>query len=208
MERCTAADISVVRRITGGGLIYHADELTYSIVCGQRHIPGGRGVKESFRTLCTFLLNAYRKLGLDPSFAVDLDTCQARLGVRTPLCFAGKEEYDILVNGKKIGGNAQRRLRDVIFQHGSIPIHNSIPESIRFVRHIPPGLEEGATSLAELLNEMELSFIKEQMISSFGECLGVILEPCGLSGEEAETASCLLATKYGNEAWNRDGVAQ
>jgi lipoate-protein ligase A len=45
-----------------------------------------------------------------------------RLGQKTAFCFAGKEEYDLLIKGRKMGGNAQRRFKDVIFQHGSIPI--------------------------------------------------------------------------------------
>lgn len=34
----------------------------------------------------------------------------------------GFEAYDIIINGQKIGGNAQKRSKNVIFQHGSIPL--------------------------------------------------------------------------------------
>ena len=34
----------------------------------------------------------------------------------------GFEAYDIIINGQKIGGNAQKRAKNVIFQHGSIPL--------------------------------------------------------------------------------------
>lgn len=41
---------------------------------------------------------------------------------KSPFCQVGFEAYDIIVNGRKIGGNAQKRAKNVIFQHGSIPI--------------------------------------------------------------------------------------
>ena len=43
-------------------------------------------------------------------------------GHRAAFCFSGNEEYDIMINGKKIGGNAQRRPGDAVLQHGSIPL--------------------------------------------------------------------------------------
>src|ERR1035438_5738432 len=38
LEKCAAEGVMVVRRITGGGMIFHADELTYSIVCSPEQI--------------------------------------------------------------------------------------------------------------------------------------------------------------------------
>jgi len=44
---------------------------------------------------------------------------------KSQFCQQGFEPYDILIDGKKVGGNAQRRSKDVIFQHGSINLDNS-----------------------------------------------------------------------------------
>jgi lipoate-protein ligase A len=52
------------------------------------------------------------------------------LGQKTAFCFAGKEEYDLLIKGRKMGGNAQRRFKDVIFQHGSIPYSSLIGKGL------------------------------------------------------------------------------
>ena len=124
LERCRADGVAVVRRVTGGGVIYHADELTYSLVCAPYQIPPASSVKDSFRVLTGFLLAFYRTLGLDAAYAVDAVPEGTRLGERTAFCFAGRESFDILADGRKIGGNAQRRLKGVIFQHGSIPLQN------------------------------------------------------------------------------------
>ena len=85
------------------------------------------------------------------------------LGLKTPFCYAGREIYDVVIRGmahsdgampasgfSKIGGNAQRRFRKVIFQHGSIPIvlnrmglQRIFPE-----KDLPPGGD--ITSLVDL----------------------------------------------------------
>lgn len=155
-----APSFSVVRRMTGGGAILHGGELTYSLVLHQDDLGTGN-VKESFRLLCGFLLRFYRKLGLDAMFAGDAAVTKADvvstpvLGAKTPFCYAGREIYDILVRRRpgdygKIGGNAQRRFRKVIFQHGSIPIVLN-REGLRHVfppEALPPA--DDITALAEV----------------------------------------------------------
>ena len=72
LDRCREAGVPIVRRITGGGVIYHAEELTYSLVCSPSHLPAATSIKESFRLLTSFLLAFYRSLGLAAEYAVDL----------------------------------------------------------------------------------------------------------------------------------------
>lgn len=204
---CRAAGIPVVRRVTGGGVIYHASELTYSIVCAQRHIPDATSVKGAFRTLCGFLLLAYNRLGLDASFAVDRHPGHGRLGERTPFCFAGKEEYDVLVNGRKIGGNAQRRMRGALLQHGSIPLESRVREALRYLKEPAPGAER-AVSLAELGIRPEPDHLKRLLADSFQRSLGVRLVSAGLSAEEERAALGFRAEKYGSCRWTLGGEAR
>ncbi len=112
--------LPVVRRTTGGGAIWHDQELTYSLTCHQEHLEVS-GVKASFELLCGFILKTWQAFGWEAGFARDSDP-QGRWGAVTAACFAGTEEYDILVQGKKLGGNAQRRQGKAIFQHGSLPL--------------------------------------------------------------------------------------
>ena len=205
LERCKALGVPVVRRITGGGVIYHADELTYSIVCAARHIPRARTVKESFERLCGFLLLTYRKLGLKAAFAVERCSAGVKLGERAAFCFAGKEEYDIVVAGRKVGGNAQRRLKEVIFQHGSIPLRTSVAAAVGFLREMPPGLDQNAASLADLGVEVTAEELKGVVTASFRESLGVGMVPDALTGEESETAEALRTGKYLQSGWNISG---
>ncbi len=195
LERCTRAGVPVVRRITGGGVIYHAEELTYALVCAPHQIPPAATIKESFRVLTAFLLRFYGKLGLDARYAVDHCPAGTRFGVRTSFCFAGKESYDILAEGRKIGGNAQRRLRNAVFQHGSIPLVNRAAEGAGFLRQLPAGIGEATAALGELGVGRSPEELKELMAEAFRETFGIEWKRGALSGAEEEAVGRLLQEK-------------
>lgn len=201
---CEADGVQVVRRMTGGGIIYHAQELTYSIVCAPEQLGEVAGVKEGFRRLCGFLIGTYQRLGLEACFAADLNPTGERLGVRTPFCFAGKEEFDVLVNGRKIGGNAQRRLSGAILQHGSIPLVSRVQDGLRYLKEAAPGALD-SVSLAELGLQPEADRLKQLLAESFEECLGVTLVPDRLNRCEYESATLLERNKYRSPGWNING---
>jgi lipoate-protein ligase A len=190
LERCAAAGIPVVRRVTGGGAIYHAEELTYAVVCAPQHIPHATTVKDSFRVLTRFLLRFYGGLGLEPCYAADYFPAGTRLGERTPFCFAGKESCDIMIGGKKIGGNAQRRLRNVVFQHGSIPLANRAAEGARFLRHPPAGIGEVTGALGDFGVRRPQGELKRLVAAAFAESFPGVLTAEPLTAEEEAAAAC------------------
>ena len=204
LELCTADRVPVVRRMTGGGIIFHGQELTYSIVCAPEQIGEALGVKDGFRKLCGFLLGTYQRLGLDAAFATDRNSAGVPLGERTAFCFAGKEDFDVLVNGQKIGGNAQRRLRGAILQHGSIPLESRVQHALRYLKEPAPGAA-GAVSLAELGLRPELAVLKGMLVDSFQERVGARLQRVVPSAEEREAAARLEASKYRCDEWNLAG---
>ncbi|MFX4219247.1 lipoate--protein ligase family protein [Aliarcobacter butzleri] len=106
------------KRITGGGVLFHGHDISYSLVLPSTFIDN-RSVKETYELICSFILEFYSNLGLKASFAKDIKSIVLS---KSPFCQVGFEAYDIIVNGRKIGGNAQKRAKNVIFQHGSIPI--------------------------------------------------------------------------------------
>jgi len=204
LAHCRQAGVPVVRRITGGGVIYHTEELTYSLVCTPQQIPAAASIKESFRVLTAFLLTFYRNLGLAAAYAVDHLPSGTSLGQRTPFCFAGKETYDILIHGRKIGGNAQRRLKNLIFQHGSIPLRNMTAEGVSFLREQPTGLAESVTSLAGQGITCGEDSLKKLLARSFQESLAITLKPSSLTPRE-EAMTILLLDKYKDDNWNLGG---
>ncbi|MDP3975725.1 MAG: biotin/lipoate A/B protein ligase family protein [bacterium] len=111
LAKCRELGIDVVRRQTGGGAVFHDDEVTYSM-----HLPlsapperletSGRvgdlvplKILESYEKICSAIIRGLAELGIQSEFV--------------PL-------NDILVSGQKISGNAQTRKRGVLLQHGTI----------------------------------------------------------------------------------------
>jgi len=204
LEKLRNKNISIVRRMTGGGVIFHDQELTYSIVCSDRELDSLSGhVKESYKKLCGFLIDAYRCLGLKAEFSMEEPvSCRENW-----FCFAHRERYDIVINGMKIGGNAQKRHKGAIFQHGSIPLRSSIKEALPFLGKSPfsqiksYSLEEAAgriVSYDELKNILKGSFEKHF-------CKKLSEED--LSYGEIELSETLKTDKYMTREWNilRDG---
>jgi len=208
LQRCRADGVAVVRRVTGGGVIYHADELTYSLVCAPEQIPPATSIKDSFRVLTGFLLAFYRGLGLDAAYAADVVPEGTRLGERTAFCFAGKESFDIIANGLKIGGNAQRRLKGIIFQHGSIPLHNRAATGLSYMRDQAPEHAEGTLSLVECGVHADVKCLEESLAAAFGSYFGVELRSDSLSAPEQADMERLLLNKYSTEQWNLEGVGE
>jgi len=109
------------QRMTGGGILFHGNDISYSLVLPTSYVKN-LSVKESYELICGFLISFYRSLGLNPVYAKDVQDIDL---LKSDYCQEGYEPYDILVEGKKVGGNAQRRSKNAIFQHGSISIDNS-----------------------------------------------------------------------------------
>jgi len=106
------------KRITGGGVLFHGHDISYSLIIPASYIQD-KGVKETYELICSFILNFYSSLNLKANFAKDIEEIVLR---KDAFCQVGFEAYDIIINGQKIGGNAQKRAKNVIFQHGSIPL--------------------------------------------------------------------------------------
>ncbi len=189
LDRCRKAGVPVVRRITGGGVIYHSQELTYSLVSPVTFITPARSVKDTFFHLTSFLITFYRKLGLAPSYAADYHGRSRPLGIRTPLCFDGIESCDILLDGKKIGGNAQRRLKELVFQHGSIPLKSMTDESTPYLREDSAELASKTTSLGQTGVTLSSESLMELLENSFAEQFNISFTETPLTENEIKTAA-------------------
>ena len=116
-----AAERDVVRRWTGGGIVLHGDDLTYSIV-----IPAGDPVFDEssiaiYEKIHCALCGALA--GHDRGAELVTVANRQRAGDRRSLdnnCFANPVRADVMMDGRKIAGAAQRRTRRGLLQQGSI----------------------------------------------------------------------------------------
>ncbi|TBR14991.1 lipoate--protein ligase family protein, partial [bacterium] len=199
LQRCLQEKLIFVRRFTGGEIIFHGNELTYSITFTEGELPMPSSVKESFRYLTSFILDAYCLMGLKPSYSCD----NPPDATESSFCFASREDYDIIINNRKIGGNAQRRIKNSVFQHGVIPLESDRVKFSNFIREDLSGIEKKSVSLAEALGRnIGFSELTGLLRKSFESVFGVSLKEDVLTKEETLLAKGLKETKYANPEWN------
>ena len=104
----------LVRRTTGGGLVPHDADWTYSLVFPPRHYWHRLKAAESYRRLHQWIRDAFARLNLPATLAL---ASQKEIPGH---CFAGAETSDLLWRGRKIAGAAQRRARTGLLIQGSI----------------------------------------------------------------------------------------
>jgi len=187
-------DGSFVRRLTGGNALYHHEEISYSIVCSQEHL-GNLSVIDSYKKLTSFVLVFYNSLNLNAKWACECG--DSKSGENPILCYQGKEKYDIVIDGQKVGGNAQKRSHDVIFQHGSIPIKS---------RKNLSKLYERGKSLQDWIDDIAYEDTIKGLASSFSNEMKVKLDFCEPTKNEIKLSSLLREKKYLSESWNCDGI--
>ena len=140
-----AGERDLVRRWTGGGIVLHGDDLTYSIV-----IPANDAALDESSiliyekvhcALCT-TLNEIGKRAVVVGSARCADRTPQR-GVPTNNCFANPVRADVMLDGRKVAGAAQRRARSGLLQQGSIQgvdLGNGLAN--RFVRALSANCSE------------------------------------------------------------------
>lgn len=104
----------LVRRPTGGGLVPHDADWTYSVAFPNNHQWYSLSAVESYRRVHAGIQMAFAELDI----SAELASCCRKS--EPGQCFAGYEKLDVLWNGKKIAGAAQRRNKLGLLIQGSV----------------------------------------------------------------------------------------
>ena len=167
LSACAKDGVEVVKRMTGGGILFHDQEITYSFVCNKSDLREPQGVFVGYRNICKFLIRFYEALDLKPSFALEALDFKNKCAP-SQLCSAAHEKYDIVIGAKKIGGNAQKRNRQAVFQHGSIPYRVNWDFVRKYVHYLPKDISTSVTTLAEELGVVpEKKILEQKLIEAF-----------------------------------------
>lgn len=104
----------LVRRPTGGGLVPHDADWTYSLIFPPQHSWHRIKAIESYERVHAWISGAFAKLSVPTTLS---PCCQKEIPGQ---CFVGAEKFDLLWHGKKIAGAAQRRTRNGLLIQGSV----------------------------------------------------------------------------------------
>lgn len=104
----------LLRRPTGGGLVPHLEDWTYTVAVPATHPWHGLRAVESYERMHQWIARSLRAVGVAATLA---ECCEPSGPGR---CFEGWEKFDVLSAGRKVAGAAQRRTRDGLLIQGSI----------------------------------------------------------------------------------------
>ncbi len=184
---CEEYDIPYVRRITGGGTVFHdyEGEITYSMITDK--IQGE--IEESFFTLLEPIIETLKDYDLDAQF---------------------KPYNDILVEKRKISGSAQRRGKKGMLQHGTLMYATDLEKLSEILKVDKDKLNaRGAESFLDLVTTIEDEIgwkpkpeeLIEDMRESYERVLDIETEEEELNEKELELVD-EFKEKYESDDWN------
>ncbi|MEM2874575.1 MAG: biotin/lipoate A/B protein ligase family protein [Candidatus Hadarchaeales archaeon] len=181
--------VHVVRRITGGGAVFHDSEgeLTYSFVCREEDVP--EDIMESYGLICGGLVAGLRRMGIGAEF---------------------RPVNDVQVNGRKISGSAQTRRWGSVLQHGTILISPDVRRMFEILRVGGAKIsDKGIESVYDRVTTVEreigrrpgVSEVREHVIRGFEEVMGAEILHGDMTDDELRLA-LELRKKYASVEWN------
>jgi lipoate-protein ligase A len=198
LDSCRRQGIDVVRRTTGGKLVLHHQEVTYSICSSDVEVFSST-LTESYRLISCALISGLKEMGLSARLA---GPAPSFYGQGNLPCFSYPARDEIEINGKKIIGSAQKRVGPKFLQHGSILLENE-EELLRQV--LAPSEKIGQlkmVSLSEALGRtVSFDWAVERLIRGIASFFRITFKPKILTPEELEVIEDIQRTKYGTEEW-------
>jgi len=192
VDFCKSKNIDVIRRITGGGAVYHDynGEITYSIILPKGHRLVPDDIVESYKILCNGVIKGVGHLGIEASF---------------------KPINDVIADRKKISGNAQTRRHSCVLQHGTVLLDLDVSMMFQALK-VPlekisdkmiADVKERVTSIRDILNQdIAIDELRNALRNGFSDALRVKLVPSALTSEELKLAEKLANEKYSTTQWN------
>src|SRR3989344_1365590 len=185
LAECKKRAIDVTRRKTGGGACYldAAGELTYSIVVPENFYS--KDITYSYQELCGWIVQGLKSLGLNASF---------------------RPINDVVVDGKKISGNAQTRRKGVILHHGTL-LYDLNPELMFSVLRIPrqkmldkvSDQPDKAVTCIKRLGDFSLAAVEAALTKAFLQ--GKEWQVADWTEQEKARAQELASTCYQQQEW-------
>jgi lipoate-protein ligase A len=186
VEKCRELGIDCIRRITGGGAVYHdfSGEITYSVLGPLSYFP--QGIRESYKLICDWVIAGLKLIGIESSFV--------------PI-------NDIVIEGKKISGSAQTRKQGVLLQHGTVLYSTDVRAMFSVLRVSSEKISDKMIKSAE----DRVTSVSRYSNVSIDELYGALLEGFTkdkdfqfgkLKSDELKRANELSSSVYCTDEWN------
>ena len=198
LDACKQQDVDVVRRISGGGTVYHdfEGEVTYSVIAKTADFGTG-DITSVYVQIYEAITDALRLLGVPADFSSgDAKNCP-----------------NLTVNGKKISGSSQTVTRGVVLQHGTVLVKVDLPKMFTLLKLKNANCTQAAdiakrkiTSIqTELGHKIMPETVANALAQGFRAILKIQLEIGELTPFELQLANKLYKEKYTTKEWKLGG---
>lgn len=191
LEACERDGVEIFRRLTGGGTVYKdpAGELNYSLIIPESHPGIPQDILASYGAIQQGIIKGLSRLGLNAELN----------GVN-----------DIIVDDKKISGNAQTRKNGIVFQHGTILLDFDVEKMATYLKMSREkisdknlkNIRDRVGTLREYLPEASLGDIENAIIQGFEKTFDIKTVPGELTAQENYDKEKLYKQKYSTRQWN------
>jgi len=199
LDSCRQLGVDVVRRISGGGTVYHdqKDEVTYSVIAKTEDLVT-TDIAEVYQRIYAAINEALRLIGIAADYSPgNMKNCP-----------------NLTVNGKKISGSAQANKSGIVLQHGTLLLNVDLPRMFTVLRvpwansctQVVNVAKDKITSVqTELGHAVTAETAANAIAQGFETALNIRLSEGKLLREERELADKLCREKYATDEWNFNG---
>jgi lipoate-protein ligase A len=188
---------SYVRRITGGKTVLHHQEITYAVISSEDIFYKDNDLHRSYMLISTILMNAFHALGLQAYLSTG---SPSHLSKSNNPCFSFPTPHELEIQGKKIVGSAQKRDKQALLQHGSIPISMNYDLYAAGTRSRAKIIKRSMTTLNEVSDKTKVD-LSQALVESFQTFIRQPLEPFEFNREEKKSI-VEIERKYNSQEWN------
>jgi lipoate-protein ligase A len=190
LAMCEKYGIDYIRRITGGGAVFHEHEVTYSLSIPESSLLIPSNVLESYKVICQGIVRGLEELNVKSRFA--------------PL-------NDIIVNDKKISGSAQTRRSRTILQHGTVLMDTDVDKMFSILKvpsekikdKLISDVKQRVTSLNSALErDVDFNEVCNALAKGFEKALDIELEEGEITEAELALADDIKKDRYTSSEWN------
>ena len=190
LDACKSLGVEFVRRITGGGAVFHDKELTYSIIIPESNLKVPKNILESYRRICGAVIKGLKHLWIESKYA--------------PI-------NDIIVNNKKISGSAQTRKSKTVLQHGTVLLDVDVDKMFKLLKvpnekikdKLIADVKQRVTSIKHISdNNVTFNETSDAMKIGFEEEFDIELVNGILTKEEISLTSKFEKECFSTTEWN------
>lgn len=185
--------VPIVRRPTGGGIVFHGNDITFSIVKRRTKDNRQENITSFYKLIGESLLRGLERLGLTCTFYLPEERSHHSKSERKHLndclsqqsfCSVTPAKYDIMINGIKVAGYAARRSQGAVLCQGYLDLHKRWKEQYKNSR------------------EKTIHLLFDNLAGSFKKVFRIPLTSSQLTEEEKTLAYKIRDIKYACDEWN------